>query len=188
MDPLTLLGLADSTIRLVRAATRGRLLVSPKTMSFGGSDWQETYVLTMSSQTDVPVFNVLLGIWSDDRPVLSDLPLDFVSVDGESLGPMVATSPSHEMDTGWVCVRGSAGAHGVILLKLGQIDPRQTIHLGIRGRVHETFQVFTEVLECSTTQDKPQYVVGQDGTVLVPIHIPMDLAMTGIGFYVRSKA
>lgn len=186
IDPLSALGLAMDAIGLVRRAIQGKLLVTPNALSFGGSEWQHTQALTVINETDRPLFDVVVGIWSDDRPVMSDLPLDLTSVDGSAVGPVVRLTPQIAMDAGCLGLRGHCGAHGVVLIFLRQMNPHQAVRLGVTGHVRSRFHVFTEALEFSKKQTRPLYTTGPDGQVLVPIHLPIEMTVSGMMAYIKT--
>lgn len=184
VDPLSALGLAAEAITALRKRLREKVVLQPEKLSFGGSEWQQVWNLTLSSLSEVPLYDVVVGIWSDDRPVLPELPIELVQLDGEPTGPMVKTGGGLTRDVNSSVLRGRAGVHGVMLVFIRQINPHQVISLGLRSNQHGRFHVFTEVLEYSDKQTGPLYVTRADGTVLTRIRLPIDMSISGMGFYI----
>jgi hypothetical protein len=184
VDPLSVLGLAAPAISAVRKLIRGNVVLQPKKLSFGGSEWEQVWALNMTSLADLPLYNVVVGIWSDDRPVVTDLPIELVALDGTPVGPMVQGAAGVEMDAGCVVMRGRAGVTGVMLVFVQVLAPRQTVRLGIKGQVGRRFHVFTEVLEY-VKEGGPLSAVGPDGNPAVRVHLPIDMTVSGLSSYLR---
>ena len=185
MDPLSVLGLASSAIQPVRKLVRGSLNVQPKKLSFGGSEWEQVWALAVTSLSDVPLYEVVIGVWSDDRPVVTELPIELVDLNGAPMGPMTAGAAQVEMDTGCAVLHGNAGAHGVMLIFLHHVDPGQTVRLGMRSKAKMRFHVFTEALHLTKLPSGPVYAIGPDGQPAVRVHLPIDLSVSSMSLYVR---